>query len=426
MSSDLHSLERSEKAEDEGPRCPEALLISAYLEQGVFTPEIHHVGPDDIWAWSRLWRYCIEYQQKAGVAPPLSLIRRTFPDFDLTRDISAEWASSLVRDASASRHLRKQIAESLTALAAEDTDSAYGALAALQRPHGHRKMALNVLDHATVEESDELNKIRVPWISLAKATGGIGPAELWYFAARPGEGKSWSALQFAKVAAQNDQKVLIHSLEMKAKKMAKRAHMLLAGPNPRLLGMLRSRDIKVQQQALNEIDDMTPGSISVIDPSHGRINTCAAVAESCTDYDLVIVDHVGLMLSPDGHRGVEDWRYAAAISNIMRETTLESGTSILGTVQINRDGENKSPYPPALSKMSGTDALGQDADVAVTMKKICRTVQVFSAEKVREGPNLYWYARFDVARNRFEEITKEEAEEIRDSETDAAADQLVS
>ena len=419
MSSTLHPLRGDD--DETGPLCPEALLISAYLELGSFSPRDHHVTDSDIWAWSRLWTYCNDYQAQAGSAPPISLIKRAFPDFELTTDVSADWAANQVRNNAAQRQLRSSIAESLTHLGQEDLESAYGALSGLQRPRGFRKPAADVLDHASIAEEFELAKMGVPWPSLAKATGGIGPAELWYIGARFGHGKTWTLLQFAKVAAEAGYRCIIHSLEMPHKKLSARAHALLAGPDMHLLSMLRGSDIGMRKTALDEIALRTPGSIHVIDPSHGRINTCAAVAESARDYDFVLVDHMGLMLSPDGHRGVEDWRYAATITNILREVSLETNTPIMGAVQINREGENNSPYPPKASKMANTDALGQDADVAVTMKKLCKTVQVFSADKVRDGEDLYWYTRFDVRRNRFEEISKDTAYEIKGTETDVHA-----
>jgi len=400
--------------DEQSPSAPEALLISAMLEQGSFDPSAYFIGENDVEAWRKLWDFGVEYQSKAGVAPPLSLVRRQFPEFELTPDIDVSWAASKVREAAAARDLRTRSMRMLAALSEEDLDGAFGAFEGMQRPRGHRKEPTSVFDHGLISDTFDGAKIEVPYPTLARAThGGIGRSQLWYLAARLGQGKTWELLGYAARAAKTGYRVGIASLEMPDAQMAARSLKRLAGRDAKLVAMLEDEEERVRKEAVDIIAASTPGAIEVADPSHGQINTTTAIAEMCREYDLVMVDHAGLLVGPDGRRAIDDWRSMAVISNVLREITLSTSTPVLAAAQINREGEKShSQAPPKASNLSQSDALGQDADVVITMKRLSERVMVHSAEKVRNGPTLRWYTRFDPARARFEEISKEAAAEL--------------
>ena len=402
---------------------PEALLISAMLELGQFNPASYHVTDEDIDAWKKLWLFGVEYQQRAGEAPPLSLIRKQFPDFDLTTDISPKWAASKVQEAASARLLRHRSKAMLIALADEDIEGAFTALEGLQRPHSHRKQPDNIFDHEVLTDAFSIIKMDVPYPTLMRATrGGIAPGELWYLAARLGQGKTWEILGYAAHAAKCGYKVAVLSLEMPSQQVAKRALLRLAGRDTPLAALLESDNLAERMVAVDTIQARTLGSIKIIDPSHGVVNTTNCVKELCQEYDLVVVDHAGLLMTSDGRRAIDDWRAMAMISNILREITLATGTPILAAAQINREGEGRnSTAPPKVSNLSQSDALGQDADVVITMKRLSERVMIHSAEKVRNGPNLRWYTRFDPEKNRFEEITQEAALELGAMDDDRQA-----
>ena len=415
MSSELHPLRGGVSSED-SPTCPEALLISALLETGQFTPADHHVVDADIDAWKKLWDFCIEYQERAGSAPPPVLVKARFAEFDSIPGINPAWAATKVREAAAARDLRTRSKAMLSALGEDDLAGAFGAMENLQRPRGHRKDPANIFDHHMLEDVFEVSKIEVPYRTLALATkGGFGPGELIYLAARLGQGKSWELSGYAAKAAQCAAKVGYASLEMPAATVTRRILMRLvnARKDPMLSAMLDSTDLGARKEAMDTIAGRTPGSIEVLDPSHGRINTTAAIREMAQEYDLVAVDHAGLLMTDDGRRAIDDWRAMAVISNILREITLSTGTPIIAAAQVNREGERTGGHhPPKVSQLSQSDALGQDADIVITMNRLSERVMVHSAAKVREGPNLKWYTRFDPAKNLFHEITKDEAMDI--------------
>lgn len=407
--------------DDQDELSPEALLISAFLETGTFEPAPLHVQDEDIEAWSKLWKFGREYQQATGVAPPMSLVKQRFPDFEVIPDVNPSWAAQQVLSASHLRQLRHRMKAGLAAVRDDDLEGAYAALEGLQRPRMNRRPPTSVLDHSSVQEQFDVRRIEVPYQSLMRVTGGgIADGELWYLAARLGQGKTTHLLDYAAQAAKCGVRVCIHSLEMPYRQVAFRTALRLAQRDKILVDKLRKGDELEKKEALDEIASTLPGSIDVLDPSHGAINTVGSVKESCHEYDLVFVDHVGLLRDSTGKRAVEDWRVMATISNVLRETTLETNTTIFGAAQVNRGGEKHGKNPPKASDLAQSDALGQDADVLVTMMEVSERVRVHSAEKVRNGPSIKWWTKFDYERNDFSEISKELAEVLKMEDEDRA------
>jgi replicative DNA helicase len=408
---------RLNKLSDESeysPINPEALLISAYIELGFFTPTASQIEPSDIISWGKLWHMLDTYSiASGGTTPSLDYVKKAYPEFNYTAGVNPDYAANLVRQASALRSLRLQIMSSLDALKLEDLEAAYGHLDKLHRPVTKSLQPVDVFDQNTIQDSFPTSKLNVPFNTLQYATGGIGPGEFWVQAARLGQGKTWLMLLYAAMIARDGYNVAFHALEMPAGQVARRTHQLLTHDKD-ILKLLKSENVHDRKKAIDHIRENTPGSISILDPSHGRINTTAAILESCSSgkYDIVMVDHAGLLMTADGHRAIEDWRYMAQISNICREITLNTSTPIFASAQINRAGDTNGGKAPSVSNLSQSDALGQDADVVVTMSRSSAMVMRHSAQKVRNGPNLDWYSRFDPAANRFEEISKEAASEL--------------
>jgi replicative DNA helicase len=410
MATDPH-LRRVSERDEYSPINPEALLISAYLEQGSFMPESQHVEDSDIVAWGKLWQGLKDYQGYAHKTPSLNYIKNAYPEFTFTPGVNVDYAASLVRKDAAARSLRMQIHAGLDALNDDDIDTAYGALDAMKRPRLKDLTPVSVFDHATVVEAFESSFIPLPFPTLRRAAKGIYPGEYWIEAARLGQGKTYVMLKYAAVAAKAGYNIGIHALEMPAGQVARRLHPMLTS-DVETLRMLRSDSVSDHKKALDHIRENTLGSVSILDPSHGRINTTGAIADSCSKYDMVIVDHLGLMMTTDGHRAIEDWRYMAEISNICRETALSSGTPIFASAQINRAGETAGNKAPSSSNLAQSDAIGQDADVVLTMKRLNALVLVHSAQKMRNGANVDWFSEFNPAANRFDEISKDRADEL--------------
>src|SRR4051794_8530431 len=100
---------RTSTPEDEGPHSPESLMISALLHQGTFIPEAYNVDAEMLACYDKLWRFCETYQQQAGMAPPLELIAKKYPDFTYTDEVDATWASRELHRTHALREIRRKV-----------------------------------------------------------------------------------------------------------------------------------------------------------------------------------------------------------------------------------------------------------------------------------------------------------------------------
>ena len=415
---------RSGGLDESKSQSDESYLISALIDSGQFTPGRYRIEDDDIIGWPKLWRFCLDYQTRAGKAPPRHLIEDRFPSFEFTKPADVGWAADRVARAAIARAQRLGIRDAVAALKDDDVDAASDLLSAIPRPRSFSKEPSSVFDHALIEETFDVSKIEVPYPTLQRATGGIGPAELWFYGARWSQGKSWLLCKQAVHAARHGYKVCLLSYEMQSNKVARRMHRIFAERDRELYKKIRSDDPIAYKEVIDEIAARTQGSVKILDTGYGRIHNVNYVAQVAPEYDLVILDHVGLMTDAQGHRASEDWRYHMSISNQLKEITLESGTPILGAIQVNREGERSGAMtPPKGSTVAGTDALGQDADVLVMHKRYCDRVMVSSTEKMREGAKVKFWSNFDIPRNLWDEISREEAMEIGSQDGDLNEDE---
>lgn len=409
----------SQRPPSEGPETPEALMISALIDSGEFNPEKFHLTEEHLTCWSKLWRFGVEYQQTAGVAPPENLIKQKFPEFEIIRGLDPSWAAQQLHKAHSSRLLRARLLEAIEKVKEEEVDQAYDIVESIHRPHTYVKEASDVWEYSTVEAFD-IKKIPVPWDSLGRATGGIGPSELWYIAGRPGTGKSFALTEFASRAMREGYKVGYVSCEMPAYQIHKRVLRSLAVAwDAKLLKAIDSHDKDVYKPAMDTLRERTKGTLGVIDPSHGRM-TNSLVRAQMDKYDLVLVDHVGLLSTNDGRKAIDDWRAMAHISNTLREDTLATGISVVGAVQLNREAEHGTSAPK-VSQLGQSDALGQDGTVVITMRKLSDSVRLWSAEKNREGAPVKWFTRFDPDKALFTQIPADLSRELQVLDEDREA-----
>ena len=407
---------------DEGPEAPEALVISALVELGEFPLADYRLSPEDFGCWQPLMNFCVEHHAATGKAPSIGLVKRKYPEFEITPDVDPHWAAGQLRIASSSREMRLAARAMLDALGDEDVHSAYAAIENLQPLFAVRQPPRDGFD-ATDVEDDDVPMFNVPWNALARVVGGVRSAELWYFGARPGYGKSAVGGKMLSKAVQDGGHVAIWSCEMPANQVNRRMRRCLSAKHPDLQLRLEDEDRFVRKEALDELKELVPGSFHTFDPSMGDI-TVEAVRDSMRDYDYVMVDHVGLLKMKHGNksgvRAIDDWRVAATISNQLREATLSTKSSCLGLIQINREGEHNSPWRcPKLSELSQTDAFGQDGVIVITMQRFSKKVRLLETQKVREGDTARWFTRFDPKRGIYDQITQGIAEQQAALDDDA-------
>jgi replicative DNA helicase len=146
--------------------------------------------------------------------------------------------------------------------------------------------------------------------------------------------------------------------------------------------------------------------------------TPALVNSRANDFDLSVIDYVGLMRNDEGLPAIKDYRIIAEISNGLKATCLAKMHPIIAASQINRDGVNERQWrPPKLHTLAQSDHLGNDGDVVITMKRFGLGAAVSSIEKNRHGASgEVYFNRFNANHGDFSEITRDEADNIRMSE----------
>lgn len=391
---------------------PEALMISALLASGSFAPSSYGLTSDDLSCYEKLWVFCAEYHARSGAAPGLELVRSKFPDYVFIPGIDIDWAADQLSNASLGRQIRRGVSGILQGVADGDYELVTDLLRDIREPRRRTRAlaGLSVFDPSNVAEAATKAAIPVPWQSLADATeGGVGLGELWDIGGRLGCGKSNDLVAFAGTAAERGYHVRIASLEMSAAAYNRRMARYLARHDRQLQLALKDRDPLVRGEALEQLKDKAPaGTIEVFDPSMMDLNT-SSIEDICQGAHMVCIDHVGLLKLPDGTRAISDWRTMAQISNVLREINLRTGVAMVNVVQTNRESDTAGLAPPKVSQISQSDAIGQDADVVLMIKKPAATFQVHEVGKTREAANNRYYTKFDPEHADYREISKEDA-----------------
>lgn len=401
---------------------PESLLLSAILHlQDVHAGQDYGVTPNHMIGYRDEYYWILSYAQQYGSCPTVPTFRAKFPDFPITQDAQeVAWPAAEIRKQDAARKLSRAIMEATQALTSNRVEEAYSALQGLAYATSSAKPTDLLHDDTFMDDYLNTEEIRIPmpWGSLQGCTNGIGPGELWYIAARQGQGKSQQLANIAVQAALLGQRVMVYSLEMTKRQYQVRVHSILGailGFKVSASAMLRRTfDPLIYKELLAKIEEMEIGKIEIHEASNGSV-TPSMINGRCSDYDLVVIDHVGLVRTDDGKRAVDDWKHVANISNTLKEGAIAHDARVIAAAQINREGDTSGPRPPKLKTLSLSDALGQDGDVVLTSKRYGEGATVYSVEKNRHGMSgQLFFSRFDPEHGDFSEITRDEADQILD------------
>lgn len=400
----------------------ESLLISALINTGDHRAhEPYGVLGEHFFGYRAEFEWVVSYGTRFGRAPTPSEVAVQFPDFPHNPDQEeVKWACSEVVRQYSARKLSRALLKAGSDLKSGNIEEAFEHLSGVQLFTVAERPKNMLVDRSFMEEYDrEIDPIPVPWPTLTKYTGGIHPGELWYLAARPGNGKTSNTLKMLTDATLAGTRVALYSLEMTKFQIQTKVHAIMA----REMGIEVSQRAMLTRQMprweyrelLDKIEERMSfapdGRLDIFTPADGIV-TPATIAAHASEYDLIAVDYIGLMDSGSG-AAVDDWRVLAKISNSLKQIALRYNVAVLAASQINREGERTPGRPPRLKDLSGSDALGQDGDVVITMAQMGPTAEAFSLEKNRHGMSGYkWWAAYEPDRGEFGELRggREEAE----------------
>lgn len=408
---------------------PESLLISAVLNSGdPYTAKALGVIPEHFRGLRDEYRWLLDQADQYGDCPTPTQLQTKFPDFTYSEDQEdARWPASEVKRKFAARDLMARCAKAMDNLTTGNVEDAYEAMKGLQletvssRPED----ALNDPNFLDGYDEQEEERILTPWPTLNSLTNGVGPGELWYLAARQGNGKSSYLVDMAVEAVFAGHSVCFYSMEMNKRQIQVRAQAAMAhrlGIKVDAKAMLhRKYDPKEYSKILGQIKDRLEeagGLFSVHVPSMGRVSP-SVITSLASEYDMHMVDYIGLMRTDDGKPMTRDWRDIAEVSNELKQIALAKNTRIISASQVNREGTSNGAKPPKLEHLAQSDHLGNDGDVVLTMKRYGLGAGIFSVEKNRHGPSYsLFYTRYSPNEGAFDEITSDRANDIKDNEGD--------
>jgi len=401
----LQLVEAGREQEPSGshPHAPEQLLVSALLESGRYDPRSYGVPPSWFHSLGQVHRFCLDYQESEGVAPPVHLVTARFPSFVFTPGIGASWAAHEVGQAETNRTLRKGLTKALQATG----DEAYGEAVGIMRDTIEAVTTATrpgtvLTDFSDVRAHADRAVCPIPPGVLANLTGGHGAGQLWLIAALWGVGKTFKLCEHAIAAAEGGWDVVFFSLEMTTGDiLARLRSKVLASMGQQALLV----DLDTQEDLVARWQE-GKGLIEVRGPDRGRVDVSVIAGAVSQPRTLVILDYMAKMYSSDGTHAGSGWEVLSLVSKEVAQTAGWLNVPILGAAQINRQGQ-----------LAGTIALEQDADLIVEQKRIgpkVDSVRLNTLVKSRHTAlHVPWYSRFDPVGARFDDISGEEAMRLR-------------
>lgn len=400
----------------------EALLISALITTESVGEEVSYgISASDFEGYSDEYTWLVNYVATYHCQPTRDIFRLKFPGFLFSEHTDIRSAAEMVHQSANRRRLSTAISEAMDLLHLGDAEAAHALLRAAEPRRAMAKVRPLLSDTAHMDSWDQRPyAVELPYPTLQRHTRGIRAGNLWYLAARPGQGKSAHLASIASKAVLDGNRVLFYSLEMSEEEVRARFHVCLAKPMgypaitmDALMGRLADRAMyrEFHERLADRLEECQ-GTLDVHTPADGPV-TPSTVAARAGEYDLTVIDYVGLMGADGGGRAVDDWREMAKISNSLKTTALAHKTALLCAAQINRDGETGTA-PPKVKNLAQSDALGQDGDVVLTMRaKPHNVATVFSLEKNRHGASgIRFHTTFDLNTGDFTEISGDHAEDL--------------
>ena len=407
----------------------EQLFISAVLRQeDHISPILNGVTPKWFSSFPEEWEWVARYIDRHRSCPSKTLFKSKYPKFQLLKSDDVEYCLGELRDEFVRRSLVKAIDVSIDSIS--DRDDPAKVLLELQTSlveiQGDAVGAQNessVLDdweeiYNEVSRRQErtartgMSGIPTGFNTLDLATNGPQEGDYWIVAARLGQGKTWTLIRMAATAIAHGATVQYDALEQSRAQIAMRAHTFLQSENAKesftasqvMSG--KGLDLVGYKKFLSGLKETLSGKLIVNDTSRGQVTPATIAAQiERNKPDIVFIDYLTLM------GGAGDWQQIAALSGEMKGIAMKYRVPIVAAAQINRTAVGVDQ--PGAQHLSGSDAIGQDADCVVTMQQMSRHVIRFNLAKYRHGMDgQMWYTEFRPNSGSFTEISGDEANDI--------------
>lgn len=217
-------------------------------------------------------------------------------------------------------------------------------------------------------DKSKMRGVPTGYRDLDNMMAGLQRSDLLILAARPAMGKSTFALNLAhNIAVQQNQSVLVFSLEMSKEQLVDRMLADEAGVDAWNIrtGNLSDDDFEKLSHAMGVlaeapifIDD-TPG-LSVLE-----MRTKARRAAHERPLGLIVVDYLQLMSGSNRGYGDNRVQEISEISRGLKLVARELNVPVLALSQLSRSVESRTPPHPQLSDLRESGSIEQDADIVM-------------------------------------------------------------
>lgn len=224
--------------------------------------------------------------------------------------------------------------------------------------------------------------------AIDKGTLGLHPSQLTVVAARPGQGKTSLASQFAYNLADANKKVTFISLELTRETLIEKIFCQQHRVNSRKL-LTNTLDEKEKEQLKIFGDVISQMPIHIVDDYCFNENELFTLIEHLENRpEILILDHIQHIRTDDARVERE------TLNNYLRylkEIAMKFGIAVVVLSQINRQGDEK----PTLANLKGTGSIEEIADAVIILHQ-----KVQKENFVERDSNLIEVI-MDVAKNRF-------------------------
>jgi replicative DNA helicase len=392
------------------------------------------ITPEMFYGYQAEYEWLENYILRRGRTPSVQAFRAVFDEFPVKKVDDIELYIEEVRESHAKQILIKGLNSISKKIGSGNLEAAIKELSSVSLSAessllGHGTDGDIFSEYSDIEE--EINRraakvndtgysgIPTGFPTLDELTGGIQPGWFVVISARAGVGKTRSLIRMACAAAFSGYTVQYDALEQTRPEIAMQVHAHTSSEFGH--GVFKSLDLAQgrvnrgnYKKFLQNTRETIQGKMHVADTSRNAITetTIAAQIER-NQPDIVFLDYMTIMESANGYEN------AAQTSKRMAALAKHYRRPIITAAQINRVGAQARDV--SLEHLADSDEIGRSADlvVNVTHFKDCKSVLVMHVIKFRHGPSGWkLYLKFDPNQGVMEEITYDEALELKDVELD--------
>lgn len=418
----------------------EQMLISAVLSTGDHvTPSANGVTHKFFHSYPDEWRWVEKYIAKHRRAPSKSAFKTKFPSFKFKDADDVAFFCDEVRRGHATAELSNTIEDMLADIEDGHVEDALkkmhsGALR-IESAMGGESHDTDVITNyqdvfdevmRRVGRHQNFGQAGIPtgFPTLDERTGGPQPGQVWIWAARLGQGKTWSLVRTAAAGVFSGFNIQYDALEGSRPEIAMRFHTFASSEYGKEvfknidLAMGQNFSPREYKEFLQGLRDDVKGKLHIADTSKGPISPLSIAAQvERNKPDAVFLDYITLMDTVDA--GGDDWKSIGRLSASLKRIAQEYQVSIMAAAQLNRTAAVGKDLagPEALAE---SDAIGRDADAVITMRQLSKHVIAMKLAKYRHGRDGYvWYTKFLPNTGFFEEVTFDEAQDIISDDKDS-------